>query len=601
MRVDLSLRRWKTRLSPAPFSIVALALFGGGISARAEPQRSPDQAQIRAWIADLGAEDFFARDLAQHELSRLGESAFDDLHEAEQSDDSEIAARASYLVRRIRVQWQSAEDEPEIRTLLRNFGWKSAKARAATVKQIARLPGMSLAPLCRLTAFDRDEATSKLAAIAIFELDADHAIAEARPIGEVITESLAKSRRVAAHWTRRWLEVRAEPKSLSEMYLEFALDEERLLHADAGATSPEIVAKLWRLRAGALHGQGLVAETREALSRMIAVMDGSADQFVDTLEWLARRQWWEQVDEIEKRFQEEMAGNVILLYALARVRKSQGNVEAEKKTVERALALAGDNLPWHVAAMQELVRRGNAYGVEHESRKLIALAPASNRFGLYAHSRLAEIRHDQGDDLEAARLLTEARDAIARTPDDGQGGMADMIVSIRSRACYLRACAAAAAGDRDRELKELREGLKADEHDIELLIALFRREDLSPEDKQRVSRGIEEAAEMERNRIKESPDEALSYNQLAWLIGNTVGDFEEAVRSSRKSLALSQESPEGWANTAGYLDTLARCTYAAGDVRKAIIYQKGALRIDPYSGQMRRQLEFFEKQASQTK
>jgi Flp pilus assembly protein TadD len=79
---------------------------------------------------------------------------------------------------------------------------------------------------------------------------------------------------------------------------------------------------------------------------------------------------------------------------------------------------------------------------------------------------------------------------------------------------------------------------------------------------------------------------------LAWLVGNTEGDLDEALRASHRSLELAPE-------TSGYLDTLGRCYFARGDCEKAVKYQSRAVDLDPHSGQIRRQLDFF-KQALQT-
>jgi tetratricopeptide (TPR) repeat protein len=86
----------------------------------------------------------------------------------------------------------------------------------------------------------------------------------------------------------------------------------------------------------------------------------------------------------------------------------------------------------------------------------------------------------------------------------------------------------------------------------------------------------------------------LGYNQLAWLIGNTEGDYQEALRCSQKSLELRP-------NTAAYLDTLGRCYYAVGDLDNAIKTQTQAIKLEPHSGLMQRQLKFFEKAKAEKK
>jgi len=71
-------------------------------------------------------------------------------------------------------------------------------------------------------------------------------------------------------------------------------------------------------------------------------------------------------------------------------------------------------------------------------------------------------------------------------------------------------------------------------------------------------------------------------------VANTEGDYDEALRSSQRSLELRPE-------TAGYLDTLGRCYFAKGDYKNAVFHQSRAVELEPHSQQIRRQLELFQK------
>ena len=93
--------------------------------------------------------------------------------------------------------------------------------------------------------------------------------------------------------------------------------------------------------------------------------------------------------------------------------------------------------------------------------------------------------------------------------------------------------------------------------------------------------------------VKAEVRENYSERAQAVLAELTEGDFEAAVASSHESLKLRP-------GEAAYLDTLGRCSYAAGDLPSAITYQSEAIRKDPHSGQMRRQLALF-KQAAEKK
>ena len=81
---------------------------------------------------------------------------------------------------------------------------------------------------------------------------------------------------------------------------------------------------------------------------------------------------------------------------------------------------------------------------------------------------------------------------------------------------------------------------------------------------------------------------ARAYNQYAWVVGNTVGDFEQAIKFSRKSLDL-----RGW-TLSGYVDTLGHAYYGAGKFEEAVLWQSKAVELDPASQAMSRKLKVFQ-------
>ena len=82
---------------------------------------------------------------------------------------------------------------------------------------------------------------------------------------------------------------------------------------------------------------------------------------------------------------------------------------------------------------------------------------------------------------------------------------------------------------------------------------------------------------------------ANSYNHWAWLVSNTEGDFDKAVKYSQRSLEIQPGSPS-------YLDTLGRCYFSAGEVEKALEVQREAVSMQPHLIVMQRQLQLFEEE-----
>ena len=91
--------------------------------------------------------------------------------------------------------------------------------------------------------------------------------------------------------------------------------------------------------------------------------------------------------------------------------------------------------------------------------------------------------------------------------------------------------------------------------------------------------------------IKQIPEDPNPYNEYAWLVSNTEGDISKALRYSKISLRKSFDS-------ASYLDTLAHCYAAAGDYPEAIRTQTLAMRHEPHSQLIQKNLRAFEQLAA---
>jgi tetratricopeptide (TPR) repeat protein len=128
--------------------------------------------------------------------------------------------------------------------------------------------------------------------------------------------------------------------------------------------------------------------------------------------------------------------------------------------------------------------------------------------------------------------------------------------------------------------------MKADPGEIDTLIACYHLPNPGAEFRKTVVAAIRREADAIRRQIAEQPDNAESYNQFAWLVGNTEGNLDEALRCSQKSLELSP-------NTGSYLDTLAHVCFTRGDLEDAVRHQAKAAELEPHSGLIARKLEVF--------
>jgi tetratricopeptide (TPR) repeat protein len=160
-------------------------------------------------------------------------------------------------------------------------------------------------------------------------------------------------------------------------------------------------------------------------------------------------------------------------------------------------------------------------------------------------------------------------------------------------------------GDHTQQRERLEEAVRQNPRDVDVLIAMHRLPNADPQwlaqTKQRiqaVAGGLLELAHRYEDIVDNPANQRIRmdilaplaslHNQYAWLVSNTEGDRQEALRSSRRSLELSPDNP-------AYLDTLGRCYYALGDLDNAVKYQTRAVRLEPSTQQIGRQLKLFQK------
>jgi tetratricopeptide (TPR) repeat protein len=267
-----------------------------------------------------------------------------------------------------------------------------------------------------------------------------------------------------------------------------------------------------------------------------------------------------------------------------------------------------DNLDEHRLVGIKLQDLGLHQWAEREFRQIMKTAPAGSVVDFQARFYLSEMLHDQAREQEAGEtlqpvcdLMTKeegAKDTCVRAQRDPEG--------VFSRMHFFYACALVERQKFAEAEAQLDKAVANDPTDADALIALYRLPNQSAERQAKTRQMIESTVKLFRGQLEEyktrvdqAPTEqfqnmanlqvALMCNQIAWLVSNTLGDYDEAVRLSQRSLEIRPEY-------AGYLDTLGRCYFAKGDLANAVKYQSQAVKLDPHSGQIRRQLEYFQKE-----
>jgi tetratricopeptide (TPR) repeat protein len=583
--------------------------YGGEPTAVQDEAAPADlESRIALLIEQLGAPEYATRERAQAELLRLRLDAFDALSEAQFSDDIEIALSARYLVSSMQVNWSSEDDSPEVKQLLRGYGNRPENERRNLIEQLSMLgAAQAVRPLCRLIRYEAAEKLSKHAALCVMGLPVSDEEATQLGLAAALRAKMGKSKRTAAEWLRAyalWLD--NDPAAVAQWKELTSLEQSRLVDAP-DQTSREITRDLLKWYADQLTRRGQPQEALAVMRNMTSLLNSTPQEILDAVDWFRDRKSWAIVVEIAAQFPETFKRSPLLLYRLAEAHRQQGNPSQADEAAREALAATPESPENHLELAANLQHDGLFEAAEVEFRHVASMLDSepleATRAKLYLSEMLHELRRDQA----ASEVLQEVVDSIEASPDIRtlvETELGRDIGSTKSRLFFFRAEHQASLGDTAKRRELLREGYQHDPNDADLLIGMFRVPDPDEAWTTETRTRIDTAMQSFRQQIKDLQDRvnaqagedralasfqlALINNQLAWLIANTQGDADEAIKCSLQSLALMPDR-------SGFLDTLGRCYFAKGDFANAVRFQTRAVALDPHSPAMLAQLELFQK------
>ena len=581
----------------------------------------PTDDRIAELIRQLGDPQYGRRERAAAELDSLGAAAIDQLlTAAEMSDDLEVALRASWLVESIPVD--DPGDPLAARSLLQGYKTKPLAERVVTMHWLLRLDDdAGITPLARIARLDRDATASRVAAALLarewtpgdaFWPGIAERIAMAlgnsqRPTARLLdslvdfSQADSAAERRAARDTARDLVAlldRSRPADVATASESLGDDSDSsaAITRDLGRTTQRLFERSLVLM---LIETGEVEEARDIIRSVFAefLAHGgddtlqTASNIADTLIWAAAHGLPDVVDDIPIAGHDEVRTHFILKFAQALCERTRGNDTVAEQLARTTFEQHGMSFVDRLRAGILLQKWGAGDWASREYTAVVDDNEAPAQQQVLASVMYAEFLHDRGRDGEAAGVLDRlvGADAGERVPALRQ--LDRDPAQTRARADYFRACAAAAAGDTAAQRQDLEAAASGVAPDVDALIALYHLPDNTPEQRQATLDRIQAALARMEEEIQQVPDDPNTYNEYAWLVSNTEGDFAKALRYSKRSLRDSFDN-------ASYLDTLAHCHAAAGNLTAAIRTQRLAMRHEPHNRIIRLNLAAFEVQAT---
>lgn len=544
-------------------------------------------------IEKLGDPRFPVRERAQAELAEMGSAAFDALTAAQSHRDLEIAHRARSLVQSIRMEWVRETDSDEIRKLLADYDLQPDDERRKRIGQLAAKPqAEGLAALCRLVRFERSVLLSKEAAIAV--MDQKRTAESAWPErSRIILQETRLSKRPAVRWLAAYAEFPTKPEESLAAWKTIVAEEDEQTKRLPTHEQRAIQAGLLRQQVIMLLQAKRQDEALASMRRMLDVENSDNQSLAQLIEWVIRQEAWPLVDEVAERLDGQLTGNAYLMYLIAQAYDLRGDSKRAEEMADKALAQQAGSADQHFRMGYQLHQQGLMKWAEREYRAAIEPngGAAQSPFTGLAYGLLAELLNDQERFSDAADVLEQYLKQMGNKPRgrQGRGAFERSPDQVTARMHFFRAKKYAAEKDAARQIEHLKKAIEHDPTEADVLIALYRVEQPQA-DRDKVLTKIRNAATLFKQKLITSPDDTTSMNQYAWLVGNTEGDYDEAIRLSERSVELAGDEQRG-----GYLDTLAHCYAAKKDYETALKHQARALELEPHSGEIRRAYERFKR------
>ncbi len=571
------------------------------VTLRTEPNRPAISAaeSTKALIAQLGSADFAKRREAEARLIELGAAAFDDLHHAQADSDLEIASQSQYLLHRVPIDWARPYDSAAVRELMANYAKVNSVERHEMIAELDALEeAAGLAALSRIAHFELSMALAKHAALAVLndrnKHEQDHSLRS-----RLILEEIGTSPRDSAQWLRLYASQLGDRQKIDPQWLTLIDEETERMKEDRDRTSLSLLLRLMEFHVQLSKDYAQPEPLFETLRRRIDLLaeetEHERDAIVQAINWCIKNEQWPALGMLETHYSQSIKADRLLLYLVAAGRAAHHLPVEAAELAKRAYNHVAFDVEERNRVGDVVADLGHHDWAEREWRFVIDKTPLTSTQSMIARTSVANwCLHDRGEDKAAAELLGEVCDAVDGDPEMKNTVMADSEASyylnnmLRTQREYFTACHLESQEDFNGQRKALEKAFSRNYKDPDVLIAMHRLQEADDTYRERVKGRIVRALAEVEQEIENEPNEPNGYNHYAWLVSNTEGDFDKAIRYSLKSLELSPDTPS-------YLDTLGRCYFAAGDLENAIKSQRQAVKMHPQVQVMQKQLEMFEK------
>lgn len=541
-------------------ALVVLPFFTGMPTAQTQEQEA--KSEIAQWIEQLGNDDYHVREAAHEKLREAGMKAAQELQKATENSDKEIVLRVQELLQEIEYEWTSVSDLPVVLEMMNTY------SKATTHQEkIAVVASLATAQVwAENTRFTNGQGIGALCRIMQFEHDVR---VRAEAVRGVIAVPPCRYS-VRNQWFTKARDMIVDPEddfllqlvcNFSEIREEAVLFREEHLFAKTPVTPPE----------------DLVRRIRKLAADMHAFRANAAYQ--------TGREGTEQ--------------DILFLYALAELQDAARMEPERDETLRQALdviPVTNDNgiSPYmsHFLASMYLAER---YMSDWARNEVLLVAEKEETLRAMAYTRAGHFSELMNDYEDAAKYFGLAVELTVDPKAAANGlfnGNRNMLVANHKQA---QAMCCVERGEIETAKTLLEEAVTAYSTHVDALILRYQIGKDDKEYEKKTKELIDTFIANQKRMIQQyvrvqgiQEQFTQPFNQSAWLLANTEGEFKYAMNCAQKATQLDPENPS-------LLDTLAHVHALGGEKDKAVETQRTVVKMAPGALLFRKILEGFEQ------
>lgn len=588
-----------------------------------EEDRSVVEKRVSDLIRQLADDRYAVRQHSMSELQKVGILAFEQLRMATFDPDPQIASSSHYLLLSIRQQWAWESDPVEIKELLANYGVAETIDRASLIDRVAKLGSdAAVSALARISRYETSETLSRQAAIRLMAMAVPEAAEAKQARARIVRQATGVSKRLSGERLKQYAQL-LETGVFEKGFWIAAAETEHREVADAGSRSPadrDNAVSLYKWCCQELVQRGQREEALRIATLMVSgnLLSKSYMDLTELSHWAITHGMPEWVESLSKEYPEQFSAFAKLGYALAESwlvqdQTEKANAHARKvleRTASRERAYTNPFLE-RVSVAKSLLDRSLHEWAEAEYAASLKQADPLQPAAIVVYNEYSELLADGERYEEAAavwdglakRILEEPlfRQQVESTyPELYDGRAADAFVE---RFYFYSAKHAIKTGQKEKALEHLQNAIRYNPKDSDAWIAKYKLAE-DEETKKKVHEETLPLVEFLRKQLSENDGKlhdfamrrvhAANNNEYAWLISNTGGDLEEALRSAKVACEIAPTN-------SAFLDTMARIHFLMGDYAKAVEVQEKAVSFEPQDRQMKRILQTYRDQLQDAK